>query len=227
MLSLIDIHKTYTLGPIDVEVLRGVSMELAGGDFVSIMGPSGSGKSTLMNIMGLLDQPSRGSYLLDGRDMSTISDSELSRLRNAKIGFVFQSFHLLPRMTALENASLPLVYRGLKPREVDRRARRMLDRVDMLDRAEHKPHELSGGQQQRVAIARALIGEPALVLADEPTGALDPDTGAEILQLFQQLNRDDGATLVIITHDHGVARQCQRQMSIANGRLQEAAARAG
>ena len=227
MLTLIDIHKTYTLGPLDVEVLRGVSMELAAGDFVSIMGPSGSGKSTLMNIMGLLDQPSRGSYLLDGRDMSTLSDSELSRLRNAKIGFVFQSFHLLPRMTALENVSLPLVYRGLKPREIDRRARRMLERVAMLDRAEHKPRELSGGQQQRVAIARALIGEPALVLADEPTGALDPDTGAEILHLFQQLNRDDGATLVIITHDHGVARQCQRQMSIAHGRLREAAARVG
>ena len=204
-----------------MEVLRSVDLEVRQGDFVSIMGASGSGKSTLMNIIGLLDSPTSGSYSLDGREVSGMTDDRRAAIRNASIGFVFQAFHLLPRLTALENVRLPLTYRGTGRAEMDRRARRALDRVGMGERAGHRPDELSGGQQQRVAIARALVAEPAIVLADEPTGALDPDTGNDIMNLFVELNREEGTTLVVITHDREVARRCARRTRIESGALSE------
>ena len=225
MLRLSDIRKTYRVGPAAVEVLRGVDLEVDRGDFVSIMGSSGSGKSTLMNIIGLLDEPTSGSYSLDGLEVSAMTDNRRSAIRNASIGFVFQSFHLLPRLTALENVRLPLMYRGAGNAEMNRRARASLARVGMEDRAGHKPNELSGGQQQRVAIARALVGEPAILLADEPTGALDPDTGNDIMSLFAELN-GDGTTLIVITHDPEVARRCARRTHIGDGGLHEEAASA-
>ena len=221
MLRLKDIRKTYVVGPAPVEVLRSVDLEVNQGDLVSIMGASGSGKSTLMNIIGLLDSPTSGSYSLDGREVSAMTDDRRSAIRNASIGFVFQSFHLLPRLTALENVRLPLTYRGTGSAEMGRRARLALDRVGMGDRADHRPDELSGGQQQRVAIARALVAEPAIVLADEPTGALDPETGNEIMDLFVELNQDEETTLVVITHDPEVARRCARQTRIEHGALSE------
>ena len=221
MLQLVDIRKTYEIGPITVEVLREVRLDVDAGDLLSIMGPSGCGKSTLMNIIGLLDQPTSGSYLLEGREVSAMDDDELSAIRNASIGFVFQSFHLLPRLTAQENVGLPLVYRGVGSTEIARRSREVLDRVGMADRADHKPNELSGGQQQRVAIARALVGEPTIVLADEPTGALDPRVGQEVMQLFRDLNAQEGITVVIITHDPKIARQCKRRTRISDGVLHE------
>ena len=222
MLRLKDVRKTYVVGPAAVKVLRGVDLEVKKGDMVSIMGASGSGKSTLMNIIGLLDTPTSGSYSLDGREVSAMTDNRRSAIRNASIGFVFQAFNLLPRLTALENVRLPLTYRGTGSAEMDRRARAALDRVGMGDRAGHKPNELSGGQQQRVAIARALVGEPAIVLADEPTGALDPATGNDIMDLFAELN-EQGTTLIVITHDPDVARRCVRRTRIGNGVLREEA----
>ena len=221
MLHLKDICKTYLVGPAPVEVLRGVDLEVSQGDLVSIMGASGSGKSTLMNIIGLLDSPTSGSYSLDGREVSTMTDDRRSAIRNASIGFVFQSFHLLPRLTALENVRVPLTYGGTSGADAGRRAHRALERVDMGERAGHRPDELSGGQQQRVAIARALVTEPAIVLADEPTGALDPATGNDILELFVELNRQEGTTLVVITHDAEVARRCARHTRIDHGALRE------
>ena len=221
MLRLNGLGKTYTIGPICVEVLRDVDLEVNQGDLMSIIGPSGSGKSTLMNIIGLLDRPTSGSYLLDGRDVSTMEDGELSTMRNANIGFVFQSFNLLPRMTAQENVRLPLVYRGLKDEEIDRRTRTALDKVGIGDRADHKPNELSGGQQQRVAIARALVGEPTILLADEPTGALDPTTGKEIFNLLIRLNTEEEKTIIIVTHDLAIARQCRRRIRIVDGTSRE------
>ncbi|MCZ0952924.1 MAG: ABC transporter ATP-binding protein [Rhodospirillaceae bacterium] len=221
MLRLVDISKSYVIGPITVEVLRGIGLDVRQGDLVSIMGPSGCGKTTLMNIIGLLDQPTSGSYLLEGREVSSMADNQLSAVRNARIGFVFQSFHLLPRLTALENVGLPLVYRGLRDKEIKRRAREVLDKVGMHDRADHRPNELSGGQQQRVAIARALVGAPALVLADEPTGALDPRIGQEIMQLFLSLNAEERLTVIVITHDPTIARQCRRRTRIYDGVLHE------
>ena len=223
MLLLKDIRKTYVVGPAPVEVLRGVDLEVNKGDLVSIMGASGSGKSTLMNIIGLLDSPTSGSYALDGRKVSAMTDNRRSAIRNASIGFVFQSFHLLPRLTALENVRVPLTYRGTGNAEMGRRARSALERVGMAERAGHKPNELSGGQQQRVAIARALVGEPAIVLADEPTGALDPATGNDIMELFVELNRDEGTTIIVITHDPDVARRCARRTHIGAGVLSEEA----
>ena len=219
MLRLVDIQKSFRLGTLDVEVLCGVDLEVAAGDLLSIMGPSGSGKSTLMNIIGLLGRPTAGSYFLDGRDVSSMKDRELSAFRNMHIGFVFQSFNLLDHLTALENVAVPLVYRGLGRGEIRRRARAMLEKVGMEDRLGHKPDQLSGGQKQRVAIARALVGEPAVVLADEPTGALDSDTAEEVMQLLIRLNREERNTIVIITHDPLIARQCTRQTLIRDGLL--------
>jgi len=221
MLSLADIRRSYVTGPVTTEILKGVRLDVDRGDLLSIMGPSGCGKSTLMNIIGLLDRPSGGSYVLNGREIGAMSDSELSAARNAGIGFVFQSFYLLPRLTAWENVGVPLVYRGLSTPAIRRRAHEMLDKVGMGERADHRPGMLSGGQQQRVAIARALAGEPEIVLADEPTGALDPDTGREIMQLFKALNADEQVTVVIITHDRGVARQCRRRTRMVEGVLHE------
>ena len=221
MVRLEDIGKTYTVGPVATEVLRGVQLEVRQGDLLSIMGPSGCGKSTLMNIIGLLDRPTRGSYFLGGREVSAMDDDELSDLRNASIGFVFQSFHLLPRLTASENVGLPLTYRGLDEDEIEERARAALEKVGMGERGAYLPNQLSGGQQQRVAIARALVGTPSIVLADEPTGALDPQIGEQIMQLFCGLNAEEGLTMIIITHDPRVARQCGRWTRIEQGILSE------
>lgn len=223
MLRLEDVRKTYSLGPINTEVLRGVELELHRGDMLSIMGASGSGKSTLMNIIGLLEKPTSGTYVIDGRDAWGLSDDMRSALRNLTVGFVFQSFNLLPRLTAEQNVGVPLLYRGVAERDIGMRSRDALARVGMADRAAHRPAELSGGQQQRVAIARALVGEPAIVLADEPTGALDPATAAEIMSLFTHLNAEAGVTTVIITHDPEIGRQCRRRMRLEDGLLHEAA----
>ena len=224
MLRLVDIRRSFRLGPVTTEVLCGVDLEVGTGDLMSIMGPSGSGKTTLMNILGLLDRPTSGTCTLDGHDVSGLGDDALSALRNRHIGFVFQSFHLLPRLTALENVCLPLVYRGGRRTETARRALAMLERVGMSDRTHHRPDQLSGGQKQRVAIARALVGEPALLLADEPTGALDADTARDIMALLLELNTWQGVTILIITHDPLIARQCQRQVRIRDGKLLEAVA---
>ena len=223
MLGLVDIRKSYVTGPVATEILRGVRLDVRKGDLVSIMGPSGCGKSTLVNIIGLLDRATSGSYFLNGREIGAMSDNELSALRNASIGFVFQSFHLLPRLTAWENVALPLAYRGLGAAARRRRAHAMLEKVGVGDRAGHRPGELSGGQRQRVAIARALVGEPHLLLADEPTGALDAETGREIMRLFIELNAAERLTAVIITHDREVARQCARCVRVVDGVLSETA----
>ena len=221
-LRLAEIRKTYAVGPTKVEVLRGVDLQVAPGDLLAITGPSGCGKSTLMNIIGLLDRPTSGVHQLAGLDVSHMDDDRLSATRNAQIGFVFQSFHLLPRLTALENVGLPLVYRNLGGAEAKRRSLAALERLGMAERAGHRPSELSGGQQQRVAIARALIGGPAILLADEPTGSLDADTGQEIMQLFIQLNAQERLTVIVVTHDPAIARQCRRRTRIEDGVLHEA-----
>ena len=221
MLGLVDITKSYRLGTLNIQVLRGISLEVAKGDLLSIMGPSGSGKSTLMYIIGLLGRPTTGSYFLNGRDVRSMNDRELSAYRNANIGFVFQSFQLLGHLTALENVAVPLVYRGVRRGEIQRRARVILEKVGMGERTGHKPSQLSGGQKQRVAIARALVGEPTVLLADEPTGALDSSTADEVMRLMIQLNQEDRITTVIITHDPSIARQCPRQARIGDGLLHE------
>ena len=221
MLQLSGIRKTFTVGPVEVEVLKGIDLRVGAGDLVSIMGPSGSGKSTLMNILGLLDRPTSGSYRLDGRDVSTMNDRELSELRNENIGFVFQSFNLLGHLTALENTGLPLVYRGTGRQEARHLAQDILEKVGMGSRLDHRPDQLSGGQKQRVAIARALVGTPSAVLADEPTGALDSDTAEEVMQLLIRLNREERVAVVIITHDPTVSMQCSRRVLIRDGVLLE------
>lgn len=217
MLTLRDIRKTYRIGPTEVEVLKGVSLEIQQGELVSIMGQSGCGKSTLMNIIGLLDRPTSGSFMLDGTEVSYSDDDALSEIRNQRIGFVFQQYFLLSRLTALENVALPLVYRGETIHNSQSRCMELLKRVGMEERAQHRPAELSGGQQQRVAIARALVGNPSLILADEPTGALDTQVGGEIMELFKTLNAEEGITVVIITHDPGIARQCKRVAVMKDG----------
>ena len=221
MLKLTNIHKTYKIGPTELPVLQGVNLEVYENDLLAIMGTSGSGKSTLMNIIGLLDKATSGTYLLDDKEIIQYSDDELSRVRNEKIGFVFQQFNLLPRLSALENVSVPLIYRGVPNAIMHKQSMDMLRKVGMDDRAHHRPSELSGGQQQRVAIARALVGRPSLILADEPTGALDTRVGGEIMELFKTLNRDEGITIVIITHDPGIAKQCSRYVIMQDGRLME------
>ncbi len=222
MLSLKGVTKSFQVGPTRLDVLRGVNMEVKRGEMLAIMGKSGSGKSTLMNIIGLLDRPSHGIYALDERPIENYHDDELSQLRNETIGFVFQSFYLLPRLNALENVAVPLIYRGASDRQQRQRSLEVLSKVAMADRADHRPNELSGGQRQRVAIARALVGNPRLILADEPTGALDPRVGKEIMDLFIELNRREGITIVIITHDPGVAARCQRTVIMKEGLLEEA-----
>ena len=221
MLRLVDICKTYRFGPVSVDVLRGVRLEVNRGDLLAITGASGCGKSTLMHIIGLLDRPTSGSYLLEGREVTAMDDNELSILRNASMGFVFQSFHLLPRLTTQENVGLPLVYRGLGDKEIRQRSQEMLEKVGMQDRTDHTPSQLSGGQQQRAAIARALVGAPRILLADEPTGALDTRTGREIMQVFSRLNAEDGLTVILITHDQTIAQQCPRYARLSDGILYE------
>jgi putative ABC transport system ATP-binding protein len=219
MLALTDIHKSYRIGPTQVPVLKGVSFTIRSGEMVSIMGTSGSGKSTLMNILGMLDRPDSGSYRIDDIDVLGARSDTLAGLRNRKIGFVFQQYHLLPRLTAVGNVCLPLRYRGVPARQMREHAMTVLQKVGMTERAEHRPSELSGGQCQRVAIALALVGDPAVILADEPTGALDTRVGAEIMALFHRLNREDGMTVVIITHDPSIAERCQRRLVLQDGLL--------
>src|SRR5512140_387359 len=218
LIELDHIVKTYDLGLSKVPALRDIHVSIERGEFVAIVGQSGSGKSTLMNILGCLDVPTAGHYRLSGRDVSTLSDDELADVRNLEIGFVFQSFQLLPRASALENVELPLIYRGIGRKERRERATEALRRVQLEDRMKHKPTELSGGQRQRVAIARALVTEPSLLLADEPTGNLDSATGEEIIRLFEQLHQA-GHTLCLVTHEPKLAARCPRAIRLSDGRI--------
>jgi putative ABC transport system ATP-binding protein len=220
LLQLKDVHKTYQLGQLEVQALKNISLDIEGGEYVALMGPSGSGKSTLMNTLGCLDRPTRGSYLFDGEEVASMSLDQRARLRNHKIGFVFQNFNLLPRSSALENVELPILYssryRGRRRRE---RARFLLEKVGLTERREHRPAQLSGGEQQRVAVARALANEPAVLLADEPTGNLDSHTGQDVIKLFGQLNQEDGITIILVTHDAEVARHARRTVLLHDGEI--------
>jgi ABC-type lipoprotein export system ATPase subunit len=219
LIRLVDVHKTYHLGEMDVPVLKGISLTIGRGELVALMGVSGSGKSTLMNILGCLDRPTSGEYWLDGREVSRLSNDERALVRNKKIGFVFQSFNLLARASALDNVIMPLAYTNssLPDREARARGKAVLARVGLDDRLDHHPSQLSGGQQQRVAIARSLINNPPLLFADEPTGNLDSRTSVEILQMFQRLNQEEGITIILVTHDANVARHARRTIQIKDG----------
>ena len=221
MIKIENVHKIYQIGPLSMEILKGVNLTVGRGEFLSIVGTSGCGKSTLMNILGLLDIASSGSYFLDGKEVSDLSDREHSETRNKEIGFAFQHFYLLSRLTALDNVGLPLIYRGAGERERRERSAEALKKVGMDHRQHHKPTELSGGEQQRVAIARAFVGKPSIILADEPTGALDTRVGQEIMNLFLKLNEEEGVTIIIITHDPGIAKQCKRAVRMHDGLLRE------
>lgn len=229
LIKLVDIRKTYHLGEMDVPVLKGVSLTIERGEMVALMGASGSGKTTLMNILGCLDRPTAGQYWLDGEDVSQLSADGRAMVRNRKIGFVFQSFNLLARTSALDNVIMPLAYtaRDLSAREGRQRGIALLERVGLGGRVDHQPSQLSGGQQQRVAIARALINRPPLLFADEPTGNLDSKTSKEMLHLFQQLNAEEGITIVLVTHDAGVASHAQRVIRVHDGLIAEGAFEAG
>ncbi len=218
ILEMRDICKDYPMGKTVTRVLKNVDLDVAEGDYLAIMGPSGSGKTTLMNLIGCLDVPTSGSYLLGGREITKCSGKELAEVRNKEIGFVFQSFHLLPKLTALDNVALPLLYGGVKKEERRERARAALETVGLSDRVDHRPDQLSGGQCQRVAIARAIVGKPRLLLADEPTGALDSASGAQVMELFRQLH-DAGSTIIMITHDRGIAHHADTIMTIRDGVL--------
>ncbi|OLD57470.1 MAG: macrolide ABC transporter ATP-binding protein [Acidobacteria bacterium 13_1_40CM_2_56_5] len=216
-----DAHKVYNTGEVEVHALRGVSFEVKKGEFVAVMGPSGSGKSTMMNIIGCLDRVTNGSYLLDGIDVATLSKDQLADIRNQKIGFVFQSFNLISRTSVLDNVMLPMVYAGLPVPERQRRARLALASVGLAEKERSLPNQLSGGQQQRVALARALANEPSLILADEPTGALDTRTSEEVMNIFQGLNRENGITIVLITHEPDIAAYADRIVRFRDGRICE------
>jgi putative ABC transport system ATP-binding protein len=215
-----DLWKTYVMGSEEIHALRGVSIGIERGEYVAIMGPSGSGKSTLMNLIGCLDTPSKGSYLLNGKQVGQMNDNELARIRNEEIGFVFQTFNLLPRASALQNVELPLVYAGVQGKERSQRAKAALDKVELSSRMGHRPNELSGGQRQRVAIARALVNNPSILLADEPTGNLDSKTGNEIMALFARLH-EAGNTIVLVTHESEIAAYARRTIHLRDGRVEK------
>jgi len=221
ILKMKNICKSYYMDTEELEVLHNVNLTVDSGEFLSILGPSGSGKSTMMNIIGCLDTATSGTYLLSGNDINKLDEIQLARVRNREIGFVFQSFHLLPRLTALQNVELPLIYSGLANAQRQKRAGDILERVGLGDKMRNLPNQLSGGQQQRVAIARALVTEPTILLADEPTGALDQKTGLQVMELFEEINRDH-KTIIMITHDTGIARRARRVVNILDGHLYEA-----
>ena len=225
LIETVDLWKTYVMGTEEIHALRGVSLQIERGEYVAIMGPSGSGKSTLMNLIGCLDTPSKGSYLLNGKQVSQMNDNELARIRNEEIGFVFQTFNLLPRATALHNVELPLVYAGVPAKDREARAKTALEKVELGQRMTHRPNELSGGQRQRVAIARALVNNPSILLADEPTGNLDSKTGAEIMALFERLHKA-GNTIVLVTHEADVAAFADRTVQIRDGKVENDVRRA-
>src|SRR5512147_51698 len=216
LIETVDLWKTYVMGTEEIHALRGVSIQIERGEYVAIMGPSGSGKSTLMNLIGCLDTPSKGSYLLNNKQVSQMNDNELARIRNEEIGFVFQTFNLLPRATALHNVELPLVYAGVSADERKRRAKEALDRVQLSNRMDHRPNELSGGQRQRVAIARALVNNPSILLADEPTGNLDSQTSEEIMKVFEGL-ASQGQTVIMVTHEPDIAAHARRVVVLRDG----------
>jgi len=219
LIDVKNLKKTYQLGDIEVPAVRGINMAIGHNEYVAIMGPSGSGKSTLMNIIGCLDVPSEGSYILDSKDVSKMNDDELAEIRNRKIGFVFQTFNLLPRADALHNVELPLIYSGVARANRRKMAEEALEKVGLSDRMHHKPSELSGGQRQRVAIARALVNDPAIILADEPTGNLDSTTGEEIMEIFEQLH-SGGNTIILITHEQYISEHSQRVIRLRDGLIQ-------
>ena len=219
LIETVDLWKTYLMGSEEIHALRGVSVKIESGEYVAIMGPSGSGKSTLMNLIGCLDTPSKGSYLLNGKQVGQMNDNELARIRNEEIGFVFQTFNLLPRATALRNVELPLVYAGVPAKEREARAKGALETVELTSRMTHRPNELSGGQRQRVAIARALVNNPSILLADEPTGNLDSKTGQEIMGVFERLHKA-GNTIVLVTHEADVAAYAYRTIQIRDGQVE-------
>src|SRR3984893_13129844 len=221
VIQLDHIHKTYTMGDVEVHALRGVSLTIREGEFVAIMGASGSGKSTTMNIIGCLDRPTKGAYILDGQDVSELSKDERADIRCQKIGFVFQGFNLLSRTSALENVELPMLYLGVPTAERDRRAMEALAAVGLSGREQNHPNQLSGGQQQRVAVARSLVNNPALILADEPTGNLDSRTSVEVMEIFQRLNRERGITLVLVTHEPDIAQYAQRVVVFKDGKIKK------
>lgn len=220
IISMRHIIKRYFIGkPNELQILNGIDLDVQENEFLAIVGQSGSGKSTLMNMIGALDRPTEGTYFLNGRDISRMNDVQLSTIRNREIGFVFQNFHLIPRMSALKNVEMPLLYAGMPRRERLRRANELLEIVDMADRGSHQPNELSGGQKQRVAIARAMANHPSLLLADEPTGALDTKTGRMIMDLFHQLHKQEGTTIILITHSPELAQECDRIVTISDGSI--------
>ena len=219
VIHLNDIKKSYYMGKQELQVLKGITLDILKNEYVALMGPSGSGKSTLMNILGCLDSPTSGTYILNGHDVSTMPDNQLAEIRNKEIGFVFQQFNLLPRLSALENVALPLVYAGINRKSRNEMAMEVLRKVDLLDRSHHKPNELSGGQCQRVAIARALVNNPSIILADEPTGNLDTKTSYEIMEIFNKIHHD-GNTVVLVTHEEDISRYARRIIRLRDGVLE-------